>query len=106
MSSGMNCWEFKKCGKNIDPEKVNPADSCPALSDVSSSGINGGSCGGRICWAVKGSFSDNKALDADDELESCINCEFFNLVKEEEGDSFTLLKHRLFKRDSDVIKKI
>ncbi len=51
-----NCWEYMKCGRQIDGDKVAEFGICPAASDTSYDGIHSGKCGGRICWAVSGTF--------------------------------------------------
>jgi hypothetical protein len=89
-----NCWEIKKCGKEIDGKSPENIDVCPAASDESSDGINGGENGGRICWAVAGTFCDC-AIQGNlaQKIDSCILCEFFQKVKREEGSkNFILLK--------------
>lgn len=64
---------------------------CPAPESTALSGINGGENGGRVCWAVAGTFCNGTvqgmfAL----KIESCLKCEFFKRVSEEEGDDFRL----------------
>jgi K+-sensing histidine kinase KdpD len=46
----------------------------------------------RLCWAVVGTLSGKEELAACARKASCASCDFFNLVKEEEGQSFHLLK--------------
>jgi hypothetical protein len=93
-----NCWEFKKCGREPGGAKVPELGACRAATDTIADGLNGGKNGGRICWAVAGSYSN---LDIPDSTEcihaverfSCINCEFFALVEKEEGPAnFHILK--------------
>jgi hypothetical protein len=89
-----NCWEVKKCGREPEGSKVEETAVCPAASDENLNGVNGGKNAGRICWAVAGTFCDGKVQCefADKEM-SCMSCEFFKMVKEEEGTShFLLLK--------------
>ncbi|MBF0542638.1 MAG: hypothetical protein HQK91_14445 [Nitrospirae bacterium] len=79
----LNCWEFMNCGY----------DECLAKTTQSSSGINDGTNGGRICWSVAGTecrkeMIENHSLVYDD----CLQCKFFLLVKQQEcGGKFTLL---------------
>ncbi len=90
----LNCWEFKKCSRETGGSRSQIAGVCPASSDTSCTGLNGGKNAGRICWAVAGTFCGGKIQgDYAQKSVSCMSCDFFKLVKEEEGPSkFTLLK--------------
>lgn len=87
-----NCWEFKGCGREPHGVKVQELGVCPATTDISSDGFNGGKNGGRICWAVSGTFcgGDVQGTFAEKQL-SCMTCDFFKIVKQE-APSFKLLK--------------
>lgn len=88
-----NCWEFKKCGRETGGAKAAELGVCHAATDASSNGLNGGKYGGRICWAVAGTLCGGKVQGAFAEKElSCMNCDFFMKVKEEEGSLFLVLK--------------
>ncbi len=82
----INCWDYKKCGREPGGAKVAELGVCPAAVDQTTDGLNGGKNGGRICWAVTGTFCDGKVQGAFAEKEiTCLNCEFFKVVKDEEG---------------------
>jgi len=88
----MNCWEFKKCGREPGGEKVYELGICPAATDKTHNGVNNGINGGRYCWKVAGTYCDGKvqgtfALKVMD----CIECDFFKTVKNEEGNNFTFM---------------
>jgi hypothetical protein len=87
-----NCWEVKDCGREPDGRNVPELGVCPAAEDSSSNGLNDGTNAGRICWAVAGTFCGGKKQGtfADKRL-SCMGCEFYKMVTEEEGSSFMLL---------------
>ncbi|HEX3043729.1 MAG TPA: hypothetical protein VHY08_03165 [Bacillota bacterium] len=89
-----NCWEFKKCGRGPGGEKVAELGQCPASTDDSCNELNGGINGGRICWAVAGTFCGGKIQGAFAEKEiTCMACDFYKKVKEEEGLAhFKLMK--------------
>ena len=88
-----NCWEYKKCGREPGGQKVNELGICPATTDVLSNGLNGGKNGGRICWAVAGTFCGGQVQGSFSEKRlSCMTCDFFKKVKEEEGENFCLMK--------------
>ena len=89
-----NCWEFKKCGR--EPGGVNEAERgvCPASLDTNLDGLNFGKNGGRICWAVAGTFCGEVEPEGDfaRQLLSCMDCDFFKKIQTEEGTAnFELL---------------
>jgi hypothetical protein len=67
-----NCWEIKKCGRNPGGIKVAELGLCPAAVEEKTNGINGGK--------IQGTYA-NKLLN-------CVKCEFYTLVKQEEGNGF------------------
>lgn len=90
-----NCWEIKKCGREPNGSKSQELGVCPAADDASSNGINSGKNGGRICWAVAGSFCGGKVQgNYAQKSVSCMTCDVFKQVKAEEGvKSFSLMKN-------------
>jgi hypothetical protein len=83
--SKMNCWEFKKCGREPNGAKVHELGVCPASIESRLDGIHGGRNAGRACWVVpaslceggvQGSYSDKNAY--------CKSCDFFQAVESEE----------------------
>lgn len=88
-----NCWEFKRCGREPGGSKCAGMGICPAASDSSFDGLNGGKNGGRICWSVAGTFSTISTRPCYVEKNHCVHCDFFELVeKEEDIANFVLLK--------------
>ncbi len=83
-----NCWEINKCGREIGGSRVAEFGVCPSVTDKSCDGLNNGKAAGRICWAVSGTFFDNnsRCIYAE-KLTSCMKCNFYKLVKEEQGDA-------------------
>lgn len=95
MSVKLNCWEYNKCGREHGGANVIELGICSATTDASADGFNGGKNGGRICWAVAGTMGSAKNHRTHtQELISCLVCDFFKLVKEEEGDNFRISKRR------------
>ena len=91
--SKQNCWELKKCGRETGGVKTSDLGVCPAASETSSNGVNSGKNGGRICWAVAGTFCGGKVQgDFAQKSVSCMACEVFKQVKTEEGGTFSLMK--------------
>ena len=82
----LNCWEVMMCGREPGGEKAEEFGVCPAAGDRSFDGINSGICGGRICWAVAGTFCGGCEQGSFvDKRPSCLNCDFYQMVQEEEG---------------------
>ena len=89
-----NCWEAMQCGREPGGSKVRELGVCPAATDTSCDGLNGGSNGGRICWAVSGSLCGGERQGTHAEkLPGCFVCRFFQRVRAEQGwQRFVLLK--------------
>ncbi len=82
----INCWEYYGCGREPGGKNVNPLGICPAAQDSSYEGINSGTCAGRFCWAVAGTFCEGKCQGSYAQKQSsCRNCDFFKTVIAEEG---------------------
>ena len=89
----LNCWEIKKCGREPGGTDVNHLGVCPAATDTSGNGINNGKNGGRICWAIAGTFCGGKVQgDYAQKAVSCMTCDVFKKIKAEEGGNFSLMK--------------
>ncbi len=89
----INCWEIKKCGREPGGSRSAELGVCPAASDTSSHGLNSGKNGGRICWAIAGTFCGGKVQgDFAQKQVSCMSCEVFRQVKREEESEFSLMK--------------
>ena len=86
----LNCWDFKECGREPGGEKVSEFGICPVTTDNALNGLNGGNNGGRICWAVVGTFCRGKVQGTFTKKQrSCIICDFYQHVRsKEEGSEF------------------
>ena len=75
----MNCWEFKKCGRQAGGDKVAEFGICPAFPDHGQdcAKIAGTFCGGK----VQGSFAHK--------LTNCMQCDFFK------SEHYTKVKSRV-----------
>lgn len=81
-----NCWEFKKCGRQVGGIKSAELGVCQAAIETRTNGINGGLNGGRGCWAIAGTLCGGKVQGSyAAKLANCIECEFYKLVATEEG---------------------
>jgi signal transduction histidine kinase len=63
------CWEFMKCGRDVDKEAI-----CPAYPNF-----------GRVCWVVGGTFCEGKIQGTfAQKCEDCTKCEFYKKVQNKE----------------------
>jgi hypothetical protein len=82
----LNCWDFKKCGRQPGGAKVAELGVCPTASMDALDGTNGGKNAGRSCWAVTGSFCGGTVQGTyAAKLQNCMKCDFYKLVHDEEG---------------------
>jgi len=70
-----------KCGREPGGEKVTELGICRAADEEFFNGINGGKNGGRICFAVAGTFSNDVVqCSCTEKLASCKDCIFFEIL--------------------------
>ena len=82
----LNCWDFKKCGREPDGAKARELGVCPASTETRVNGTNGGTNGGRACWAITGTLCGGKVQGTfSAKVGNCLECEFYQLVGAEEG---------------------
>jgi len=85
----LNCWEFKKCGREIGGGNARVLGLCPAATFQPLHGVHGGMNGGRACWVVAGTLCDNKVQGTfAQKHRDCSSCDFHEMVMAEEGDNF------------------
>ncbi len=81
-----NCWEFIQCGREPGGKNADRLGICQASIETSANGLNGGLNGGRICWAISGTYCLKKVSGIfAKKILSCRSCIFLKKVKEEEG---------------------
>lgn len=84
-----NCWDFKKCGRQPGGAKAAEMGVCPAALATKTTGVNDGSNGGRACWALTGTFCGGQVQGSFAmKLANCQQCDFYKLVREEEGTGY------------------
>ncbi len=82
----LNCWEFMNCSREPGGNREDELGACPAAVDASFDGINSGENGGRICWAVAGTFCGGGIQGTfAEKRKSCVRCDFFQKVQSEQG---------------------
>ena len=64
----MNCWEFKKCGREKNGTKEKELGTCPAYTMEA----------GEACWLIAGTFCDGKKQGTfAEKINSCLECDFY-----------------------------
>ena len=85
MSLKLNCWEYKKCGRESGGARVNELGVCRTAIYAEFNGLNGGKNGGRVCWAISGPSCNSNVRGSFAEKQSyCMACGFYRTVLEEE----------------------
>lgn len=94
-----NCWEVKKCGREIGGNKVKELGVCPAAAELKANGINNGINGGRCCWAIAGTFCGGKVQGTFSvKMINCMACDFYKKVFAEENKSTS------YKTPAEILK--
>jgi len=92
----LNCWEYKKCGREPGGAKVAELGICPAATENRVNRINGGKNGGRACWAIAGTLCGGKIQGTfAQKVANCLQCDFYKLVADEEGRDFVMAREIL-----------
>jgi len=89
----LNCWEFKKCGR--EPGGINCAQLgvCISATEQRTDGVNRGKNGGRACWAIAGTQCGGKVQGAfAQKIDDCQKCAFYTLVMDEEYPNYKSTK--------------
>jgi len=84
----LNCWEVKKCGRELGGTRKH-LGVCPAAVEIKLNGTHGGMCAGRACWVVAGTLCGEKEQGTFAvKYHDCEKCDFFQMVKKEEGTAY------------------
>ena len=87
----INCWEYKKCGREPGGTKAAQEGVCPAATGNAFNTFNNGINAGRSCWLVAGTFCDNEIMGTfAEKIDTCKNCRFYKKVQEEEHSFDTI----------------
>ncbi len=88
--SKLNCWEFKKCGRELGGVRKD-LGVCSASVEHRLHGTHGGKHAGRACWVVAGTLCEGQEQGTfAKKYHNCEKCDFYRLVKKEEGPGYTL----------------
>ena len=94
METKFNCWEILNCGRETNGSNAKEMGICPASIDTSADSLNGGKNGGRICWAISGTFcgGERQGTFAQKKM-TCMSCKVYTTVQSEQ----TLCEFRMMK---------
>lgn len=96
-----NCWEYKRCGREPGGNNADELGVCPATTEKRLDGTFDGKNAGRACWVVAGTMCKGTVQGTyAQKLGDCGLCEFYQLVKQEEGKDF-LVSVSLIKKIDD-----
>ena len=85
----LNCWEVKQCGRELYGSKVSELGICLASTAEKLNRTNNGKNGGRACWAITGTLCGGKVQGTfASKLDNCLQCDFYQMVRKEEGTEF------------------
>jgi hypothetical protein len=92
----LNCWEYRKCGREPGGENTSEFGVCPASTEGRLNGVHGGVSAGRACWVVGGTICDgNPHGTFAKKINDCKQCKFYIFVREEEGSNFIAVRDLL-----------
>jgi hypothetical protein len=86
-----NCWEVKKCGRQVGGSHVHDLGVCPAATMRHLDGAHGGKNAGRSCWVVAGTLCGGEVQATfAKKFKTCQNCDFYKTVQREESGAFQM----------------
>lgn len=87
----LNCWEFKNCGREPGGSRIGELGACRAALEPRLDGVHDGTMGGRACWMCAGTLCKGEVQGTfAQKYRNCSACDFYELVRREEGFSFEL----------------
>lgn len=90
--ANINCWDFKKCGREIGGIKEKELGVCPAATFSKADGFLGGKNAGKACAYVSGTFCGGTIQGTvKDKTKECVKCDFYKLLRKEHGMDSTVV---------------
>jgi hypothetical protein len=87
--SKLNCWEFKRCGRQPGGHHENDLGLCPATVESKLDGAHDGTNAGRACWVVAGTLCAGTVQGTfAQKFKNCEICDFYQSVKKDEHPHF------------------
>jgi len=95
--TNLNCWEYKKCGREVGGKNIKDLGVCPAATFVLADNFCGGENGGRACAYVTGTFCAGSVNGTfQDKAKNCVKCDFYKSLKMEHPYEANVLQfHKL-----------
>jgi hypothetical protein len=89
MTSKLNCWQFKNCGREPGGVMAEILGECPVAATMKYDGLNDGVGAGRACWMVPDSACRESRTQLT-RVDPCHACEFYKRVvfEQEEATRF------------------
>lgn len=98
----MNCWEFKRCGREPGGRLAEELGVCPAATYEAADGFLGGTNGGRACAFVAGTFCEEVLQGTyREKSKDCWDCAFYRLLRREYGAAFSVPGFALYLLEQD-----
>ena len=89
--SRLNCWEFKRCGRQLGGIHIQDLGRCPATLEERLDGVHDGVNAGRACWVVAGTLCRDEVQGTfAQKFSNCKECDFYAKVRDEEYPNFEL----------------
>jgi hypothetical protein len=106
MDKKLNCWEYKKCGREPGGARESELGLCPATIETRLNGVHGGYNAGRACWVVDGTMCDDKIGGTfTQKYEKCSICDFHIQVRRDEVHNIQLPSTLYLRLLSDYYRK-
>jgi hypothetical protein len=87
----LNCWEYKKCGRQPQGPHVKDLGLCPASTETALDDVHDGTNAGRNCWVVSGTLCKGVVQGTfAQKFKRCEACDFYQKVRQEEFPDFFL----------------
>jgi hypothetical protein len=97
----VNCWDYKKCGREPGGLNAEELGICPASTEMKLDGVHRGINAGRSCWVVSGSLCNGEIQGTfAQKYKNCYLCDFHSKVRNEEEGNFELTSSLLLKLNS------
>lgn len=95
----MNCWEFRKCGREPGGRLAAKQGVCPAAEFEAADGYLGGTNGGCACAFVTGTFCEEVLQGTyRDKNKNCWDCGFYRRLRHDHGAGFSMPAFALYLR--------
>jgi len=85
MTSKINCWQFKNCGREPGGVLADILGACPVASSMKFDGLNDGIGAGRACWMVPDSACRESGSHLP-RVDPCHACDFYKRVLFEQDE--------------------